>query len=81
MKVLESSENVVLITDLSEQNINGEESGSLVAANGLFLDEICAELNLNGSGSGDLSPTSAAEAASCGIPGLPKEAKWQQVNR
>ena len=61
----------------------GEGSGSLVAENGLFLDEICAELNLggSGSGSGDLSPTTAAEAASCGIPGLPKEAKWQQVNR
>ena len=71
----------ILVTE--QNNLSGEESGPLVAPNGLFLDEICAELNLNGSasGSGDLSPTSAAEAASCGIPGLPKEAKWQQVNR
>ena len=67
----------------SHLTIFSESSGPLVAPNGLFLDEICAELNLNGSGtgSGDLSPTSAAEAASCGIPGLPREAKWQKVNR
>ena len=69
--------------NLRPNNLNGEDSGPLVATNGLFLDEICAELNLNGSGSGsgDLSPTSAAEVASCGIPGLPREAKWQKVNR
>ena len=69
--------------NLRPNNLNGEDSGPLVATNGLFLDEICAELNLNGSrsGSGDLSPTSAAEVASCGIPDLPREAKWQKVNR
>ena len=68
----------------SHLTIFSKGSGPLVAPNGLFLDEICAELNLNGSGtgSGNLSPTSAAEAtSSCCIPGLPREAKWQRVNR
>ena len=43
----------------------------------------CAKLNMNSScnGSGNLSPTSAAGAALCGIPDLTREAKRQKVNR